>query len=77
VIIITNEYYEQHNRQRSQMMAVFRFPVRAETSLLAWTFRPALGPNQPLSKNILAIVSLGIKQTERDNDHFPPPNTKV
>jgi hypothetical protein len=61
----------------TRLMAVFRFPIEAGTSLLAWMFRPALGPTQPLTQHASAVVSSGVKQPERDTDHLPPSNTKV
>jgi hypothetical protein len=47
-------------------------PIRGNFFLLTTTTsRPALGNTQPFIQKLLGVVSLGIKQLEREADHKP------
>jgi hypothetical protein len=39
--------------------------------------RTALGPTQPPVQWVLGVLSLGVKQAEREADHSPPSSAKV
>jgi hypothetical protein len=39
--------------------------------------RPDLEPTQPPNQRVLAYLSPGVKQQERESDHSPPSNAEV
>jgi hypothetical protein len=45
--------------------------------LFSTSFRPALGPTQPLIQWVLVALSPGVKQLGHEADHSPPTNAEV
>jgi hypothetical protein len=52
-------------------------PGRVKNFYFSSSFRPALGPTQPLIQRVPGALSPGLKQAGRDADHSPETSAEV